>query len=406
MEVAPLHWLDQQSDSVRTDLLTISNMNSGTSNRDGLEKVAEWIEHWLDIPSATFKRLPLPSRQEIDDFGNEIRVESVDALRWDCRPNAARRVLLAIHYDTVFGSDHSFQSCRDISEDRISGPGVADAKGGVLVIRNALKAIEQFQLCEDCGWTILLNPDEEIGSPHSAKLFNEIADEFDFGMLFEPALPGGQLVSTRKGSGNYTVAVHGVAAHAGRHFHDGKNAIVKLCQLLSDLDALNGQRAGYTLNIGAIHGGGPVNIVPDTAVGRFNIRVDTLEHVQWIEQELKERLDTLNNLDGYSCMCVGKINSPPKTITNAMRQLMEAIEKSHAEVGLPPIQWVSTGGVCDGNKLAAAGLPNIDTLGPVGGGLHSSDEWVQTSSIIDKAKVVCHLLHQYSRSGANFRRMS
>lgn len=181
-------------------------------------------------------------------------------------PSASARVLLAIHYDTVFGPEHCFQQCTRLSDTSLRGPGVADAKGGIVVLRYALQALLKYQIHGEVGWTVVLNPDEELGSPNSSTYLRDLASEFEFGLLFEPALPTGALVSQRKGSGNFTAVVRGRAAHAGRHFEDGRNALAEISRLAAALDALNGLREGTTINIGHITGGGPVNIVPELAV--------------------------------------------------------------------------------------------------------------------------------------------
>ena len=387
-------WLDNQLVSIRDDLISLCNMNSGSANLAGLLRVAEQLETRFPI-DCQFSTIELAPRFSIDDHGNSTEHPAGPVLRWDCRPTAKRRVLLAIHYDTVFGTEHSFQSCQLIEEDRLNGPGVADAKGGILVIMNALEAYERFNATDDLGWTVVLNPDEEIGSPSSVDYFQRIASDFDFGLLFEPALPTGELVSERKGSGNFDVVVRGKSAHAGRHFEDGRNAIVSLCEALLQLDRLNGTREGLTINVGNFVGGGPVNVVPDTAVGRINVRMNDQESADWFEQQMKDAVSSVSAKDGIEATFHGKIASPPKSLTPEIRRLMEAIEVCTNESLGRKVKWKTTGGVCDGNKLAAAGLPNIDTLGPIGDGLHSSQEWVQLSSIPQKAKVIVELLTSF-----------
>lgn len=398
MTKAAYVWLEQHRAEMLSDLMELANQNSGSDNLHGLLNVAAWLEDWMGLEGTQFTRIPLPPRQIIDTAGQTATLESAPALRWDFRPAQARRVLLAIHYDTVFGADSPFQSCERLADDRLQGPGVADAKGGIVVLRYALKALQKFALAEQIGWTVLLNPDEELGSPSSHALLQNVAPEFEFGLLFEPALPDGRLVAERKGSGNFTLVVHGKSAHAGRNFHDGRNAVAALCQLLAAIDALNGETVNLTINIGQVQGGGPVNIVPDLAIGRFNVRVADEIAAAWFEERLQALVASCDAREGLTCRCHGSFTSPPKRITPPLRRLMQAIEQSAIELGQTPVHWTDTGGVCDGNKLAAAGLPNIDTLGPLGGGLHSHDEWVQLSSILDKAKVIVNLLDRVSRS--------
>lgn len=389
-------WIAAQQSQITADLIELANQNSGSEHLTGLLQVAQWLEDRMDLPHAQFHYVALPARHTIDDQGNELAVETGPALRWDFQPDHPRRVLLAIHYDTVFGAADPFQTCELLTADRLQGPGVADAKGGILVIRAALQALSRFSLADAIGWTVLLTPDEELGSPSSKQLFEQLAPEFDFALLFEPTLPSGELVAQRKGSGNYTLVVHGRAAHAGRHFEQGRNAVVELARILPPIAELSGQRPGLTVNVGQIHGGAAVNLVPDLALARLNVRVGDIMSAKWFEQQLKRFVCELNELDGFRCRSVGEIASPPKMVTDEMQQLMRAIEQASLDAGGRDVHWKETGGVCDGNKLAAAGLVNVDTLGPIGDGLHSRCEWVSLSSIVDKAQLVVNLLSRFS----------
>lgn len=378
------------------DLTALANLNSGSHNLPGLATVADWLEDWMSFEETRFERIALPPRATVEDSGEIVRHSTGPALRWDHRPESPRRILLAIHYDTVFGIDHDFQTCQLVDSDRLQGPGVADAKGGIIILRNALLALRQFNLLGDIGWTVLLNPDEELGSPSSTGLLREVAAEFDFGLLFEPALPTGALVSQRKGSGNYDIVVRGRAAHAGRHFEDGRNAVALLSRLMCELDRLNGERSGTTVNVGYVRGGGPVNVVPDLAIGRFNVRLQDDASVTWFKEKCGRLIAEANTQDGFQVELHGGITSPPKGLTQGTKHLMAAVDIAQQDAGGGLPQWVHTGGVCDGNKLAAAGLPNIDTLGPIGDGLHSSCEWVQVSSLPQKAKVIVSLISRYA----------
>ncbi len=388
------------------DLIALCNQNSGSENLAGLLGVANWLSDWANLSPASLQRIVLPSRQALgDDGGDDGDTRDVGtgpALRWDFQLDASRRVLLMIHYDTVFGLDHEFQTCEQLSPTRLRGPGVADAKGGIVVLRYALQALLRFGLASDLGWTVLLNPDEEIGSLSSAELLKELAPHYDFGLLFEPALPSGSLISERKGSGNFSVTVRGKAAHAGRNFDQGRNAIAELSRFVVAIDALNGQRADTTINVGLVSGGGPVNVVPDFALGRWNVRVPDAESATWFEEQLRDLVDATHARDGYTCELNGGFTSPPKRINAAQQALMRAVEVSSVKLNLPTVHWQYTGGVCDGNKLAAAGLPNIDTLGPPGDGLHSSQESVQLDSLVEKSKLLVEILCGFASGEMDF----
>jgi glutamate carboxypeptidase len=389
-------WLESQQSTMVADLTELCNQNSGSRNLDGLIGVSTWIADWANLSPATLQRIELPTRRGIRDAGEPETIATGPVLRWDFQPKASRRVLLMIHYDTVFGSDHEFQSCEMLSPQLLRGPGVADAKGGIVVLRYALQAMLKFGLAADLGWTVLLNPDEEVGSLSSAALMRELAPKYDFGLLFEPALPSGELVSERKGSGNFTITVRGRAAHAGRNFEQGRNAIVELSRIVVDIHALNGQRPDTTINVGFTLGGGAVNVVPEFAIARINARIPDSDSGSWLIERLQQLVEATDARDGFSCQLLGHFTSPPKRINAAQQALMRAVEESSSKLNLPPPQWRCTGGVCDGNKLADAGLPNIDTLGPRGDGLHSSQESVQLDSLVEKSKLLVEILCGFS----------
>jgi glutamate carboxypeptidase len=210
-------------------------------------------------------------------------------------------------------------------------------------------------------------------------------------LLFEPALPDGGLVSERKGSGNFTAVMHGRAAHAGRDVAAGRNAIEALAEYVLDLRQLAQGIAGVTINVGHIEGGGAVNMVPDLAIARFNVRFHAQEERAALEEGLRKLTAKFNGREGYSLELHGGITAPPKLVDGRTRELMHLVSQCGKDLGLN-LLWRATGGVCDGNRLAAAGLANVDTLGPRGGGLHSAEEFVFLDSLRERAKVVALLL--------------
>jgi glutamate carboxypeptidase len=300
-------------------------------------------------------------------------------------------VLLSIHYDTVFGPTHPFQHTAPLEgADALSGPGVVDAKGGIIVMLSALTALEKSDVRENIGWEVLLNPDEEIGSPGSAELLKDAVPRNHFGLVYEPAMPDGALVGARKGSGTFTVVVRGRPAHAGRDFDKGRSAILAMAELIRALPPR--PRPGLIVNCGSVHGGaGAVNIVPDLAIAQFNVRAETSDDKFWFEQLLHGVAAQLERAEGIRVSLHGQFHSPPKPMDPRSWKLMEAVLATGQELGMTlPVK--SSGGTCDGNKLAAAGLPVVDSMGPVGGDLHSEREYVHLSSLIERSKLTALLL--------------
>ncbi|MDR3415484.1 MAG: hydrolase [Nevskia sp.] len=386
----PLQWIEGQAAAACEELLHLSSINSGSFNAAGVEACAARMQALFEPLQAQAERIAVPPYRYTDDRGEWRERPLGPALRLRKRPQAPLRVFLCGHLDTVFGTDHPFQAARRDGE-RLHGPGVADLKGGLLVLWLALAALERSPHREHLGWEVLLNPDEEIGSPGSAALLAEAARRNHFGLVYEPAYADGGLASERKGSGNFDVIVRGRAAHAGRNPEDGRNAIAAAVKLAAELQNLNGRREGLTLNLGYAHGGGPLNIVPDRCVLKFNVRTTSTDDEPWLLHNLQGLLDAASRQEGYALELRGGFTRPPKPASAGMTRLQHLLRDCGATLGLE-LQFRPTGGCCDGNNLAALGLPNVDNLGVVGGEIHSDREWMRIASLAERARLSALLL--------------
>ena len=386
-----LEGIDAQLPRLREQLVRLANLNSGSFHVAGVDAVGREFAQLLAPLGATVEFIDLPPFTSTGDDGR-VREQPVGrAVRLRRRPDAPLRVFLCGHLDTVYPVDSAFQSVTAVSDDVLRGPGVADLKGGLLAMGAALGALEASPHRDRIGWEVLLNPDEEIGSASSAALLAEAASRHHLGLVYEPALPDGNLVGARKGSGNFDLVVHGRAAHAGRDFAAGRNAIAACARLVERVNALNGQRDGLTLNPGYVHGGGALNIVPDLAVFKFNVRSTGASDNAWLESQLDALLAQARLQDGITVELRGGFTRPPKPFDDANRRLAGLIAVCGRELGLS-LDFKPTGGCCDGNNLHAAGLPNIDNLGVVGGDIHSEREWMRVSSLAERAKLSALLL--------------
>jgi glutamate carboxypeptidase len=375
----------------RDELIALSRINSGSFNVDGVNAVADRLATLFAPLEGATERLTLAPFASTTDRG-ELRERPIGrAVRIRKRPDAPLRVFLCGHLDTVFGADHPFQAVTVQGDDRLNGPGVADLKGGLLAMRLALGALEASPHRDRVGWEVLFNPDEEIGSTGSAPLLVEAAGRSHFGLVYEPSFPDGHLAGERKGSGNFDVVVHGRAAHAGRDFAAGRNAIRLCAELVAGLDALNGARDGVTINAGYVHGGGSVNIVPELCVLKFNVRTQAGSDECWLHDQLDLLLTRLSDHEGFRLELRGGFTRPPKAFDDGNRKLAGLIGDCGRALGFD-LQFKPTGGCCDGNNLHAAGLPNIDNLGVVGGEIHSDREWMRVSSLAERARLSALLL--------------
>ncbi len=278
----------------------------------------------------------------------------------------------------------------DVLEDGVvlNGPGVADMKGGIAVMLAALKAVEKSPAPDRFGSVVVINSDEEVGSLSSASLLAQAARGKRAALTYEPAaLPDGTLAGARPGSGNFGIIVRGRSAHDAllgfvRLNQDGRNALLAAADLALRLDRL--KRDGLSVNSSRIEGGSPSNVVPDLAILRVNMRPRTPD----IEADAKREIDALIAAIAaerdVTIELRGEFGRPPKPMTSEAEALFELVKKAGADLG-QAIAWKPSGGVCDGNNIAACGVPVVDTMGVRGGKIHSMEEFLITGSLPERA---------------------
>ena len=365
------------------------------------------VEHWAPINSGTTNLPGLAATAQLlaDAFAalpGEVRLvdpDPVDAVRADghiaaiqrgqhlvasIRPDAPVRLLLTGHMDTVFAADHAFQTLTWLEPGILGGPGVADMKGGIAVMLAALIALERSPLAASIGYDVMINSDEEVGSGSSAALIARLAVGKAAALTYEPALPDGTLAGERGGSGNFSLIVTGRSAHAGRNPQDGRNALVAAADLAVRLKAMT--RDGLSVNPARIDGGSANNVVPDHAILRVNFRPQNLEMQQLAEQVLARLCEDVASEHDVSIHRHGSFGRPPKPIDPGAARLFSLVKRCGEELGLD-IGWRSTGGVCDGNNIAACGVPVVDTMGVRGGAIHSADEFLIVESLAERAQL-------------------
>ena len=364
-------------------VLAWSAVNSGSRNLGGLERMAELLaDAFSALPGVLRLENPAPV-ESVDSAGKAIAIRHGRHLHLSVRPTAPVQLLFTGHMDTVFGADHAFQETRWLEDGVLNGPGVADMKGGLAVMLAALKSIEKSRVTESIGYEVVVNSDEEVGSPASAPLLARAAAGKRAALTYEPAaLPDGTLAGARPGSGNFSIVIHGRSAHAGRNPEDGRNALLAAADLALRLDRL--KRDGLTVNPSRIDGGGPTNVVPDLAILRVNLRPRTPQ----LEAEAKREIETLVaavaaerdvRIDLH-----GGFGRPPKPLTSDVEALFNLVKQAGADLG-QRIAWQPSGGVCDGNNIAACGVPVVDTMGVRGGKIHSMEEFLIVDSLAERA---------------------
>lgn len=366
-------------------------INSGTEHLAGLKTMHQTLASAFKPIADTIETHVMPPITTFTMKGDTSTQICGDALFIRKRPELKRRLLLSGHMDTVYSANHAFQTLTQINDNQINGPGVADMKGGLIVMLHALEAFEQLPIANSLGWDVLINADEEIGSPASSLLIKDIASHYQAALVYEPAMTSdGTFARQRKGSAKLTLIATGKAAHAGRAFDEGRNAICYLAEVIMAINQLNGQREGVTINIGKIAGGDALNVVPDKAVIKMDVRIQDSRDESWLMNQLNALLHQLQRPD-YSLSLHGHFGRPVKHLSPQTSALFHQIERVGQQLGLTPT-WKDSGGCCDGNNLAHYGLAVIDTLGVRGGCIHSEDEFILLDSLVERATLSALLL--------------
>ncbi|MBA3677161.1 MAG: hydrolase [Sphingosinicella sp.] len=364
---------------------TWSAINSGSRNLQGLASMAAVLaDEFARLPGELALREPAPADLMAAD-GTISSLQHGANLHLKVRPEAPVQLLFTGHMDTVFGADHVFQSCQWLEDGVLNGPGVADMKGGIAVMLAALQAVESASDPSRFGYEIIINSDEEVGSPGSAALIAEAARGKSAALTYEPsALPDGTLAGARPGSGNFSILIAGKSAHAGRNPEEGRNAIVAAADLTLRLAKAKGPR--LSVNPARIDGGGPNNVVPDLAILRVNMRPFTPGDEQRAKAQLDAAVAMVAAEHEVKIQVHGGFGRPPKPLDAKAEKLFQLVKRCGADLG-QAIQWQASGGVCDGNNIAACGVPVVDTMGVRGGAIHSAQEYLIADSLVERAQL-------------------
>ena len=293
------------------------------------------------------------------------------------------RVLLVGHHDTVFPLGTLAARPFTRRDGRVTGPGVFDMKGGIVLAVHAVASLPQGD-----GVELLFTADEEVGSGASRALIEARAEACGTVLVLEPAADGGALKTGRKGTGGFEVTVHGRAAHAGLEPEKGMNALVEAARQVLAIAALADPGRGTTVTPTVARAGTADNVVPAEAVIRVDVRVRELEEAARIAAAMAQLtpVDPGARLDVH-----GGVNRPPMPEA-ATAELFALVQNVAADAGLPIPSGAVVGGGSDGNFTAALGIPTLDGLGVVGGGAHSDDEHVLVDTLVDRVRLIAALV--------------
>lgn len=379
-------WLEERREAYLKDLATLVNRDCGTSYKAGVDGVIDWVEARMKALGATVERRP-------DKVYGDMLLA-----RW--KGKGKGRILLCGHADTVYpvGTASTRMMRRDATDpNHLLGPGVADMKSGLLSGLYAVAALQALQLDQWEEVAMIVNSEEEVGSPVSCDWMVALAKEYDAALVLEPGRANGNVVTGRKGGGDWDIIVEGRAAHAGVEPEKGANAIIQLLHHAVALHAINGTIPNATLVVGKIKGGEVYNMVPPYAEMSLDTRALTQKGLNALERAIRETISaTEGRVPGTRTIIKGGMNKMVMERTAQNLRLFKLAQESAKALGFTLDEQV-TGGMSDGNHLAEGGIAVLDALGPVGGRAHSPDEYLRLETIVPRTAMVAGLIYRLSQ---------
>ncbi len=309
---------------------------------------------------------------------------------WPARGRDAEPLLVMTHIDTVWPLGTIERRPFVVEDDVARGPGVFDMKASVAMMLEAVRWLDERGL-EHRPIRWLINTEEEVGSPVSRPLIEELARQSSYVLCLEPPVPPmGALKTSRKGVGIFTVRIRGRAAHAGADPEKGVSAIQELANQIQYLHSLTDFSLGTTVNVGVVGGGTRPNVVAGEAWARVDLRVATMAEAERVVAAI---LGSRPWLPGAEVTVEGGLNRPPMERTPVIVAAFERAREIGREIGLE-LTEAATGGASDGNFTAALGVPTIDGLGCPGDGGHAEHEYIRISGLVERTALLIALLHK------------
>lgn len=355
------------------------SVESPTTDKAAADRCGDALATLLEQAGARVTRLPRPAA------GDHILAEL---------GRGSRQVLLLGHFDTVWPVGQLARMPIRIDGRRFFGPGTFDMKAGLVVALLAVKAVAELDLLSETRVVLLLTSDEETGSHSSRDAIEEEARHSDAVLVLEPAMADGSVKTGRKGVGEFTLDVEGVASHAGVDPAGGASAVHELARQILSLDALRAPERGLSINVGVIEGGTRSNVIAAHARAQVDVRVTSMVDAARVERAIR----ALHPVDPRTAVRVsGGMNRPPLERSAGVAWLFEMARDVAAGLGVHLTEG-STGGASDGNFTAALGVPTLDGLGAVGDGAHALHEHVEIESLPIRAAILAGLIQRLDRT--------
>lgn len=368
-------WLDAQRAAMVDDLAAFVSIETPSTDKPALADGLGWLRHRLDQLVGT----PAESRTvDGGDYG--------DILVADYPGRGRRPVTVLCHYDTVWERGTLADWPFAMDGDRANGPGVFDMKAGTVQALWALRALNQ-RGATGPPVRLVLNGDEEIGSPASRPVIEEACRDAAAVLVFEPSAAGA-IKTARKGIGIYQLHLRGIESHAGLDPTKGASAVHELARQVRDLCDQADPGAGTTVNVGVVEGGTRGNVIAGHAFAEVDVRAQTAGEAR----RLHDAVTGLRSHDPRVAVTVtGEWNRPVMERTDAIADMYALARTLAAQIDVD-LREAAVGGGSDGSFVGAAGLPVLDGLGAVGDGAHARHEHVSVAGMTERAALASAVL--------------
>lgn len=367
---------DAKQQSMLKQLRQMVEIESPSSDKSAVDRMGAYLQAAFEAAAAKVAVHSQPV------YGNHLEI--------DFPGGPAKPVMLLGHFDTVYDLGMLKKMPFKVERGRAYGPGVYDMKAGILMMLHAVTALRETN-----GGVlprpvkIWLVTDEEVGSESSRRTTERLARQSAAVFVLEPSQgPEGGLKTARKGVGDFTVKVRGVAAHAGVDSGKGQSAILELAKQIERIAGFASPKRGITINPGVIRGGTRTNVIAAEAEVEVDVRVQKMKDAPGLEKRFR-MLKPFNKK--CSLEVSGGINRPPMERTEKVVRLFRIAQQTAAELGFK-VEERSTGGGSDGNFTAALGVPTLDGLGAVGEGAHADHENIVLAELPKRAALLAGLV--------------
>lgn len=368
------HYLDTVKEMV--------NIDSPTSFMPGIDKMTEVVERRMRGLGAETKVTP-------------ASVEKGNTLIGTWRGAGTGNILLLAHMDTVHKEGSAGEWPFRIDGDRAYGPGVLDDKGGIALGLAAMALLRKIDFTDFGKITFLVNSDEERGSFGSRDLIRALAREHDVALVLEFGSPDDKVTNWRKGIGYLKLEVTGRTAHAGAEPEKGCNALAEAAHQVLQIGKLGDLAKQTTINFTILKAGDRPNIIPDKAFAQADVRILYPEEMDRIAADTK-RLAQEKLLACTTVVAILEPGRPPFPPNPGTDALVAKAKAFYSEIGMQ-LGFEGSGGATDGNYSASVGTTTLDALGPVGGGAHTRDEYIDIDRIGPRIYLLARLIMDAAR---------